>query len=266
LLDVAKQAASAGAGHVVGMVVAIVAHSKSGQSSECGWYFVVYFMDCSLGITLAITFHKLTSGLARWLSVRVAVAKEFGEEHAWWEALVDSGHYGDAATPNYRKWAIQVFAWASCVVTARSIVGVTVVSLIAPLSRVTSFMDSKFVGHPDAYLYTVMVCIPLVMNVGQAWIQDQVLKWTHKKHASWDKHEGHDGRRDSDDGEAGHGSGRKAAEASEAGAGIGGHAHAHGHGHVHPTPSYPQLSKPAERLLPLLGGGGSAAAAAGKGE
>lgn len=47
-------------------------------------------------------------GLARWCSMRAAVQREFGEESSWWEALVDSGNYGDAATPDYRKWAIQV--------------------------------------------------------------------------------------------------------------------------------------------------------------
>jgi hypothetical protein len=35
------------------------------HASECGWYFVVYFMDCTLGLTLAISFHKLTTGTAR---------------------------------------------------------------------------------------------------------------------------------------------------------------------------------------------------------
>lgn len=47
LLDVSKQAASAGAGHIVGMGVAIVAHAKSQQATECGWYFVVRASTCT---------------------------------------------------------------------------------------------------------------------------------------------------------------------------------------------------------------------------
>jgi hypothetical protein len=41
------------------------------------------------------------------------------QETAWWAALVDSGHYGDQATPNLRKWGVQVVAWVLCVVSAR---------------------------------------------------------------------------------------------------------------------------------------------------
>ena len=35
-------------------------------------------------------------------------------------------------------------------------------------------MDQRLAARPDTYLYTVMVFIPLVVNVGQAWIQDWV--------------------------------------------------------------------------------------------
>lgn len=182
LLDISKQAFSAGAGHIVGMAVAILAHKYSGQASECGWYFVVYFADASLGITLAITFHKTTNYLARHFHQRQLASKEYAQEHPWWEALVDIGFYGDSNAPNYRKWGIQVVAWVLCVVSARTITGCVVVSLIPVLKAITAFMDSKFVGHPDTYLFVVMVGIPFIVNIGQAWIQDQVLKWKHKKH------------------------------------------------------------------------------------
>jgi hypothetical protein len=36
-LDISKQGCSAGAGHAVGMCVAILAHIYSGGASECAW-------------------------------------------------------------------------------------------------------------------------------------------------------------------------------------------------------------------------------------
>eukprot|EP00798_Chlamydomonas_sp_ICE-L_P009933 gene9933-7803_t len=188
LLDISKQGCSGLAGHAVGMGVAIVAHSQSHASSQCGWYFVVYFADCSLGLTLALLFHKLMSGLAElWHSERVGLLAraDSGEEREhgniglpWWDALVEIGNYGDP--PRMRRWVIQAIGWMGCVVTARLIVGVVVVSSIPLLQDTTLWLDRYFHGHEDMYLFTVMVGIPVVINCGQAWIQDQVLKFRRK--------------------------------------------------------------------------------------
>jgi len=62
----------------------------------------------------------------------------------------------------------------SCVVLARTIVGCCVVLLIPLLQLVSGYMDGQFEGRPDVYLFTVMVYIPLVVNVGLAYVQDQV--------------------------------------------------------------------------------------------
>ncbi|GAX83167.1 hypothetical protein CEUSTIGMA_g10593.t1 [Chlamydomonas eustigma] len=181
LLDILKQACSGAAGHTVGMIVAMVAHRASQGASECGWYFVVYFADCSLGITLAISFHKLTNILARHYSQKGR--DNWGStdyEKPWWDALVEIGNYGDP--PSYRKWAIQVCFWVINVVTARLIVGLVIYINIPALQQLTLSLDQRFQGRPGTYLFTVMVGIPVFINIGQAWIQDQVLKWRIRKH------------------------------------------------------------------------------------
>ncbi|KAG1667850.1 hypothetical protein FOA52_011038 [Chlamydomonas sp. UWO 241] len=178
-MDISKQACSGGAGHAVGMTVAILAHIYSKGASECGWYFVVYFADCTIGLALAITFHKVFTGLAAHGRLTAQLAGDKGHAAAWWDALVEIGNYGDP--PQVRRWMIQVVFWMSCVVTARVIVGCIVVSSIPVLSIVTDALDDHFEGHPEVFLFTVMVAIPVVVNVGQAWIQDQVLKWSHRQ-------------------------------------------------------------------------------------
>jgi hypothetical protein len=142
-------------------------------------YFVVYFSDCTLGLALAITFHKVFTGLAAHARLTAQLAGDKGHHAAWWDALVEIGNYGDP--PQVRRWMIQVLFWMSCVVTARVVVGFVVVSNIPVFSIVTNALDDHFEGHPDVFLFTVMVCIPVVVNVGQAWIQDQVLKWSHRQ-------------------------------------------------------------------------------------
>jgi hypothetical protein len=140
-------------------------------------YFVVYFGDCTLGLGLAITFHKLVTGAA--LHYFSKLSEKESDKVPWWEPLVEIGNYGDP--PLLRRWLIQVVFWVTCVVTARSIVGVVVISSIPVLQQLTQALDRKFEGHPDLYIFTVMVGIPIFINVGQAWIQDQVLKWKIRK-------------------------------------------------------------------------------------
>lgn len=45
-------------------------------------------------------------------------------------------------------------------------------------------LDAAFAGHPTRLLFFVMICGPLAMNLIQAWIQDQVLRWRRPPPAS----------------------------------------------------------------------------------
>ncbi|GFR49276.1 hypothetical protein Agub_g11256, partial [Astrephomene gubernaculifera] len=194
LLDISKQACSAGAGHLCGMAIAVIAHRTAPGGSECGWYLVVYLLDCTLGITLAIAFHRLMHRGARWQHSRLVAARDHhhgggggyrglpsssDHDHPWTEALLESGNYGDP--PNARRWAIQAAGWVVCVVSARLSVGATVLASMRLVAAVARGLDRAFAGRPHAELFTVMVGIPMLLNVGQAWIQDQVLKWSARR-------------------------------------------------------------------------------------
>ncbi|KAG2501773.1 hypothetical protein HYH03_000273 [Edaphochlamys debaryana] len=166
------------------MGIAIIAHRYDRGVSECAWYLVVYLMDCTLGITLAILFHRLMHRAARWRHTQLVGAKDRDYrgpdgEHPWTEALLESGNYGDP--PIMRRWAIQAAGWVTCVVSARLSVGAAVLSSLALLAAAARRLDTWFGGRVDAELFTVMVGIPMLLNVGQAWIQDQVLKWTARR-------------------------------------------------------------------------------------
>lgn len=89
----------------------------------------------------------------------------------------------------------QVGGWVTCVIAARLSVGLTLLATLRVLSRISLALDATFVGHPDLYLFVVMVGIPMMLNVGQAWIQDQVLKWKTRRSS----HNGGQGKRDADE-------------------------------------------------------------------
>lgn len=55
--------------------------------------------------------------------------------------------------------------------------GSVVITAAPVLAHVAATLDAAFHGHPTLLLYFVMVACPVLMNTGQAWVQDQFLKW-----------------------------------------------------------------------------------------
>ena len=49
------------------------------------------------------------------------------------------------------------------------------------LIDIATFIDRLFAGHPHLLLFAVMVMCPVLMNLIQAWIQDNILKWKNRK-------------------------------------------------------------------------------------
>ena len=48
------------------------------------------------------------------------------------------------------------------------------------LVDIASAIDDLFDGHPHLLLFAVMVICPVGMNLIQAWIQDNILKWKQR--------------------------------------------------------------------------------------
>jgi len=129
--------------HTYTQVIALVAYSSSGSTeSTCGWYFCVYVLDGTLGLLIAVTLHKLVTGLASTTLQQQQQQQQQqqkqqqqqqqqrqggnkgvqrGERSQWvWQALSLSGSYvkgsppaqfgAEPASPNLHVWAVQVRA------------------------------------------------------------------------------------------------------------------------------------------------------------
>lgn len=75
------------------------------------------------------------------------------------------------------RCAVQLAQFSVCVVIARMLCGTVVIVGTGALAPVAAALDRAFRGHPALLLYFVMVACPVCMNTGQAWLQDQFLKW-----------------------------------------------------------------------------------------
>lgn len=227
-MDVSKQLVSSGAAHISGILIAVLVQaaadgSRSG-TSECSWYAVVFSVDTTLGVGIALALHALAVRVAASLLRGIqgeqyrrrsgptqadAASLEDGSETEGdatiWADIAVCGNYGEP--PSARRWVAQVrpvslclqpavesglayqlgtshgAAWVQlteftvCVVAARLCCAAFVLLLSPALVGAARALDRAFENHPVALLFTVMICCPVLMNVAQAWVQDQFLAW-----------------------------------------------------------------------------------------
>eukprot|EP00854_Cymbomonas_tetramitiformis_P006527 gene6527-7823_t len=195
LMDVSKQAFSAGVAHLSGMVWAIIISSHTAvEGSQCAWYLLVFFVDTTIGVTVALALHKCFVKLACDRS-HTGKCDASGDDSTFVAALKVTtesvsrcGEYGDP--PSALIWLPQMIEWTLCTLVGRIFSG-GLVAVAAPLfAALASGMDTLFTSD-IAELWTVMVLGPLSMNLVQVVVQDAVLKWNSRRAESSDCFDGH---------------------------------------------------------------------------
>eukprot|EP00803_Ostreobium_quekettii_P008182 evm.model.scf_2430EXC.4 EVM.evm.TU.scf_2430EXC.4 scf_2430EXC:13338-15492(+) len=190
IFDVGKQGAASLFVYIFNIFLSMAASMDAANTSECSWYFVVYVIDNTLGVALALTFHycfvKYAVSRRRpsvsWvpcLHDALLLSSERSDQVVQragpWEIVAACGYYGNP--PSCCWWAIQLSEFLLAVLLSRCVTG-SVVFLCKSygLKQTAALIDRWFRGHPVALLFTVIIFIPLVANVGQALIRDAVLK------------------------------------------------------------------------------------------
>lgn len=172
------------------MISMVMAASLSTvATSQCSWYFVVYAIDNTVGVGLAILFHhlmvkfarsksRLTTGPVSSVDVQLLLGQadeQKKETIGCWGIVGACGYYGHP--PSCQWWGIQLAEWLIAVMLSRLVTG----SIVAfcksfGLVQTATLIDRWFSGHPGALLFTVLIFIPLVANISQALIKDAILK------------------------------------------------------------------------------------------
>ena len=178
LYDASKQALIALVAHLFNMLVALLlkaqTHEDAAIADECGWYFLNFTLDTTLGVALAFAGLQCVEwGARRWArsgSARVRYVCA---------ALQQTGRYGnDPRRPDRNVWLTQCAAWLAIIVLVKLILGFIMLILRPTLTDVADnlFLGLRMSAGWKAELAIVMVLCPLGMNMVQFWIQDTFLK------------------------------------------------------------------------------------------
>ncbi len=111
--DVSKQGLSSLCAHVSGL---LWSHALAGSdASECAYYFVVFTVDTTVGVAVALALHRRVVEVARLAETEAAptTAAQL-RRRRWATALARSGAYGEP--PCARVWGAQLAAWCACVI------------------------------------------------------------------------------------------------------------------------------------------------------
>lgn len=194
-MDVSKQFFSSLAAHVCNMIIAILAAAsiQKLQTSACSWYFVVFTIDTTVGVAIAILLHRLIVAAAcklqkdSYIHLQTEVGSKNDWESAmhlrWFNYLASCGYYGNP--PSWKPWLWQLAEWTLVTILARALCGSLVLFLGRyGLVQLALLLDEFFEGHPNMLLLFVMVMCPITMNIIQAWIQDAYLKRQSKAKAA----------------------------------------------------------------------------------
>eukprot|EP00242_Pyramimonas_sp_CCMP2087_P011971 CAMPEP_0198206152 /NCGR_PEP_ID=MMETSP1445-20131203/9689_1 /TAXON_ID=36898 /ORGANISM="Pyramimonas sp., Strain CCMP2087" /LENGTH=245 /DNA_ID=CAMNT_0043878731 /DNA_START=529 /DNA_END=1266 /DNA_ORIENTATION=+ len=161
------------------------------HASECAWYFVVFFVDTTVGVVVALYLHRVvmqaackrfltSSGEPRELDPTLKSLPVHVRN--WGYAIAQCGNYGDP--PSLKVYTPQMVEWVLCVIVGRLACGLMVYSTAGVLGFVARYIDAMFhslsqnnAEANSAELWAVMVAGPLTMNMIQVLVQDAFLKF-----------------------------------------------------------------------------------------
>ena len=159
--DVSKQIIGMGFAHIINISIAILFNDKFDMDDECRWYFLNFFIDVTFGILFNYLLLKYSS-------------KYFKRKN--FKALTP-GEYLPGNSCYNKSFLLQLSVWLLVIMISKAIVLVTV---LIPFKHQLDGFGKWFLGpvsHDNTLeLVIVMIILPLLFNIIQFWIQDNILK------------------------------------------------------------------------------------------
>lgn len=159
--DVSKQIIGMGFAHIINISIAILINNKYKMADECRWYFLNFFTDTTLGLLLNyIMLKSITTYIRR---------KEYTE--------LIPGEYLPGNSCYNKSFILQMFIWLFIILLSKALILVLIlIPFRQPLNDIGRWILSPVSHNYTLELAVIMIVFPLLFNIMQFWIQDNILK------------------------------------------------------------------------------------------
>ncbi|CAG8550864.1 6321_t:CDS:2 [Ambispora leptoticha] len=158
LFDVSKQVIGACMMHGLNLLASLIAGKNEQEvTNPCVWYFLNIFMDCTLGVFVLFLLLKLL--------------------HTGLTSLGIQGlRSGDYDMPPRRAWWLKQLAIFLVSLFTMKMIIVLVIQIAPFLFKFGAWAINWTESDPKLQIVFVMLIFPLIMNIVQFWLVDQVIK------------------------------------------------------------------------------------------
>lgn len=158
ILDISKQIIGGLFAHLCNMLIAYIL----GNNNPCLWYFINYFIDVFVGVILCYYMLKIVN----------QVANKYPKYN-----IYETGLYYSPQHTIQEVFIKQLLLWIFIIFVTKLILFTTIIlpcknqlynlgnAILAPVSN-----------NSNLELFVIMILFPLIMNIIQYWIQDNILK------------------------------------------------------------------------------------------
>ncbi|RHZ68931.1 hypothetical protein Glove_292g51 [Diversispora epigaea] len=156
LYDVSKQVIGACMMHSLNIIFSYFSGSTA-NTNPCVWYFLNIFVDCTLGVFILY----ILLNIVQILLISVGIKG------------VKSGDYDQP--PRVRWWLMQTIVFVLCLFIMKLIV-ILIFRVMPFLFNVGKWLMGWTLNDRKLQVVFVMLIFPLIMNIVQFWLVDQVIK------------------------------------------------------------------------------------------
>lgn len=136
---------------------------NSDNSDECSWYFINFFVDCTLGVGVVYISHK-------------TICKIIDKLKGYSSDITKIGFYGNPI--DYSIWIKQNMIYLAALFINKIIITSILYEARKPIGRFGNWLFSPVRSKPNLELILVMVICPWILTTLQFWLFDIMLKWS----------------------------------------------------------------------------------------
>jgi len=159
--DVSKQVLGMGFAHMINIAIAVLFNRQFKMNDECRWYFINFFVDTTFGLALNYTLLKCSTSHFRKKKYNELIPGEY---------LPGNNFYN-------KSFLLQLCVWLFIILLSKAILmGLILLPFRTQLNSLGKGLLGPVSSNHTLELCVVMIIFPLLFNIIQFWIQDNILK------------------------------------------------------------------------------------------